>query len=83
MLRRPHGRRPLERHRPAAERRAGIDVDADRFLELLVERISTLRVISFAAIAPHGDVDAAPELRAAMDELGRRFAASGCERSSS
>jgi aromatic ring-opening dioxygenase LigB subunit len=36
-------------------------------------------VISFAAIAPHGDVDAAPELRAGMDELGRRFAASGCE----
>jgi aromatic ring-opening dioxygenase LigB subunit len=36
-------------------------------------------VIFFAAIAPHGDVDAAPELRAAMDELGRRYAASGCE----
>ena len=36
-------------------------------------------MIAFAAIAPHGDVDAAPELRAAMDELGRRFAASGCE----
>jgi aromatic ring-opening dioxygenase LigB subunit len=30
-------------------------------------------VICFAAIAPHGDVDAAPELRAAMEELGRRF----------
>jgi len=30
-------------------------------------------VISFAAIAPHGDLDAAPELRAAMEELGRRF----------
>jgi aromatic ring-opening dioxygenase LigB subunit len=29
----------------------------------------------FAAIAPHGDVDLAPELRAAMEELGRRFAA--------
>jgi aromatic ring-opening dioxygenase LigB subunit len=36
-------------------------------------------VIAFAAIAPHGDVDAAPELRAGMDELGRRYAASGCE----
>jgi aromatic ring-opening dioxygenase LigB subunit len=36
-------------------------------------------VIGFAAIAPHGDVDAAPELRAAMDELGRRYAASECE----
>jgi aromatic ring-opening dioxygenase LigB subunit len=30
-------------------------------------------VICFAAIAPHGDIDAAPELRAAMEELGRRF----------
>jgi aromatic ring-opening dioxygenase LigB subunit len=36
-------------------------------------------VIAFAAIAPHGDVDATPELRAAMDELGRRFGESGCE----
>jgi aromatic ring-opening dioxygenase LigB subunit len=36
-------------------------------------------VISFAAIAPHGDVDAAPALRAAMDELARRFDASGCD----
>ncbi len=36
-------------------------------------------MICFAAIAPHGDVDAAPELRAAMDELGHRFAAIGCE----
>jgi aromatic ring-opening dioxygenase LigB subunit len=35
-------------------------------------------VIGFAAIAPHGDVDAEPELRAAMDELGRRFDGSGC-----
>jgi aromatic ring-opening dioxygenase LigB subunit len=32
-------------------------------------------VIAFAAIAPHGDVDLAPELRAAMEELGGRFAA--------
>jgi aromatic ring-opening dioxygenase LigB subunit len=31
-------------------------------------------VIAFAAIAPHGDVDLAPELGEAMDELGRRFA---------
>jgi len=36
-------------------------------------------VIAFAAIAPHGDVDASPELRAAMDELGRRFAAAAPE----
>ena len=35
-------------------------------------------MIAFAAIAPHGDVDAAPELRAAMEELGRRFEAGGC-----
>jgi aromatic ring-opening dioxygenase LigB subunit len=35
-------------------------------------------VIGFAAIAPHGDVDATPELRAAMEKLGRRFDASGC-----
>jgi aromatic ring-opening dioxygenase LigB subunit len=32
-------------------------------------------VIAIAAIAPHGDLDATPELRAAMDELGRRFEA--------
>jgi aromatic ring-opening dioxygenase LigB subunit len=30
-------------------------------------------VICFAAIAPHGDLDSAPELKAAMEELGRRF----------
>jgi aromatic ring-opening dioxygenase LigB subunit len=30
-------------------------------------------VIVFAAIAPHGDLDLAPELRSAMEELGRRF----------
>jgi aromatic ring-opening dioxygenase LigB subunit len=35
-------------------------------------------MIGFAAIAPHGDVDAAPELREAMDELGSRFEQSGC-----
>jgi aromatic ring-opening dioxygenase LigB subunit len=29
----------------------------------------------FACIAPHGDVELAPELRAAMEELGRRFEA--------
>ena len=32
-------------------------------------------MIVFAAIAPHGDVDDDPELRAAMEELGRRCAA--------
>ena len=32
-------------------------------------------MIAFAAIAPHGDVDADPELRAAMEELGRRCGA--------
>jgi aromatic ring-opening dioxygenase LigB subunit len=32
-------------------------------------------VIVFAAIAPHGNVDEVPELHAAMQELGRRFAA--------
>jgi aromatic ring-opening dioxygenase LigB subunit len=32
-------------------------------------------VIAFGAIAPHGDVDATPELRAAMEELGRRCTA--------
>lgn len=36
-------------------------------------------MIGFAAIAPHGDVDLEPELRAAMEELGRRFDASACE----
>jgi aromatic ring-opening dioxygenase LigB subunit len=33
----------------------------------------------FAAIAPHGDVDLAPELRRAMEELGRRFDAAAPE----
>ncbi len=33
----------------------------------------------FAAIAPHGDVDLAPELRAAMEELGRRCEAAAPE----
>lgn len=32
-------------------------------------------MIVAAGIAPHGDVDAAPELRPALEELGRRFAA--------
>jgi aromatic ring-opening dioxygenase LigB subunit len=36
-------------------------------------------VIGFAAIAPHGDVDATAELLGAMEELGRRFDASGCD----
>jgi len=35
--------------------------------------------IVFACIAPHGDVDLAPELRAAMEELGRRSAAAAPE----
>ena len=30
-------------------------------------------MIVFAAVAPHGDVDGIPELKAAMEELGRRF----------
>ena len=33
----------------------------------------------FSCIAPHGDVDLAPELRAAMEELGRRCAAAAPE----
>jgi len=33
----------------------------------------------FACIAPHGDVDLAPELRPAMEELGRRFVAAAPE----
>jgi aromatic ring-opening dioxygenase LigB subunit len=33
----------------------------------------------FACIAPHGDVDLAPELRPAMEELGRRFDAAAPE----
>jgi aromatic ring-opening dioxygenase LigB subunit len=33
----------------------------------------------FACIAPHGDVDLAPELRAAMEELGRRATAAAPE----
>jgi aromatic ring-opening dioxygenase LigB subunit len=33
----------------------------------------------FACIAPHGDVDLAPELRAGMEELGRRFDAAAPE----
>jgi aromatic ring-opening dioxygenase LigB subunit len=33
----------------------------------------------FACIAPHGDVDLAPELRAGMEELGRRFDAASPE----
>jgi aromatic ring-opening dioxygenase LigB subunit len=36
-------------------------------------------VIVFGAIAPHGDVDSPPELFAAMEELGRRFAAAETE----
>lgn len=33
----------------------------------------------FSCIAPHGDVDLAPELRGAMEELGRRFDAAAPE----
>jgi aromatic ring-opening dioxygenase LigB subunit len=33
----------------------------------------------FACIAPHGDVDLAPELRSAMEELGRRSAAAALD----
>jgi len=36
-------------------------------------------VIVFACIAPHGDLDEIPELRAAMEELGRRFDAAAPE----
>jgi aromatic ring-opening dioxygenase LigB subunit len=36
-------------------------------------------VIALACIAPHGDVDLAPELRAAMEELGRRFEAAAAD----
>ena len=36
-------------------------------------------MIVFACIAPHGDVDLTPELRAAMEELGRRSAAAAPE----
>lgn len=32
-------------------------------------------MIVFSCIAPHGDLDEIPELRTAMEELGRRFAA--------
>ena len=35
--------------------------------------------VAFACIAPHGDLDEIPELRAAMEELGRRFAVAGAE----
>ena len=72
VLRRAHGRRPLARHRPAAERarrhrrRCASVSRAARRAHLVAS------VIVFAAIAPHGDVDLAPELRDAMAELGRR-----------
>ena len=79
VLRRPHGRRPLARHRPAAQRLAGVDVDADAFPRAARRAHLDALVIAFAAIAPHGDVESPPELHAAMQELGRRFDASGCE----
>ena len=57
---------------PNAE--VGLDVDADRFLELLVVADSLAAVsLVFACIAPHGDLDEIPQLRTAMEELGRRF----------
>jgi aromatic ring-opening dioxygenase LigB subunit len=36
-------------------------------------------MIALAAIAPHGEIDATPELRGAMDELRRRAAAAGAD----
>jgi aromatic ring-opening dioxygenase LigB subunit len=36
-------------------------------------------MICFACIAPHGDLDEIPQLRAAMEELGRRFDVAGVE----
>ena len=36
-------------------------------------------MICFACIAPHGELDEVPALREAMEELGRRFDASGAE----
>jgi aromatic ring-opening dioxygenase LigB subunit len=36
-------------------------------------------VIGFACVAPHGDMDLDPMLRAAMEELGRRFEAAAPE----
>jgi aromatic ring-opening dioxygenase LigB subunit len=36
-------------------------------------------VIALGAIAPHGDVGETAELRAAMEELGRRVEAAGCD----
>ena len=35
--------------------------------------------VVFAAIAPHGDLDEIPEVRSAMEELGRRFDAAGAD----
>jgi aromatic ring-opening dioxygenase LigB subunit len=35
--------------------------------------------LAFACIAPHGDLDEIPELRAAMEELGRRFDAAAVD----
>ena len=58
--------------------KVGLDIDGDRFAELVVERISSFAVIVFAAIAPHGGPvfdDPAGATRQGMEELGRRFAA--------
>ena len=35
--------------------------------------------VAFACIAPHGDLDEIPQLRAAMEELGRRFDAAAVD----
>ena len=57
----------------------GVDIDADGFLELLVERLNSLAVsLVFAAIAPHGTlpeapVDNADATHAALATLGERF----------
>ena len=58
--------------------KVGLDIDGDRFAELIVERISLPRMIVFAAIAPHGAPvfeDVEGPTRRGMEELGRRFAA--------
>ena len=48
-------------HFGAPNAKVGLDIDGPRFAELIVERISTSRMIVFGAIAPHGN----PGLRAA------------------
>ena len=80
LLRRPHRRRPARRHRSRAERggrrrrRRGALPRAAR----LADSLAAVSLV-FACIAPHGDVDLDPALRAAMEELGRRCAAAAPE----